>query len=82
MLTARILTLINTDREGYEGCSTTIPEQMAANDDEEGKAFAQKSDVVFCGKNGTILVLTIVVLQCIAMALGVNFFTNFQCFKT
>ena len=44
MLTARILTLINTDREGYEGCSTTIAEQMAANDDEEGKAFAQKSD--------------------------------------
>ena len=43
MLTARILTLINTDREGYEGCSTTIAEQMAANDDEEGKAFAQKS---------------------------------------
>ena len=70
MLTARILTLINTDREGYEGCSTTIPEQMAANDDEEGKAFAQKSDVVFCGKNGTILVLTIVVLQCRHVHLG------------
>ena len=59
MLTARILTLINTDREGYEGCSTTIPEQMAANDDEEGKAFAQKSDVVFCVKNGKNVIFAI-----------------------
>ena len=59
MLTARILTLINTDREGYEGCSTTIAEQMAANDDEEGKAFAQKSDVVFCGKNGKNVIFSI-----------------------
>ena len=59
MLTARILTLINTDREGYEGCSTTIPEQMAANDDEEGKTFAQKSDVVFCGRNGKNVIFAI-----------------------
>ena len=32
---------------------------MAANDDEEGKAFAQKSDVVFCGKNGKNVIFAI-----------------------